>query len=119
MEPADEPKALDYRDGKDDLPQMVPNAGRFVFGGVIGAGLIGFAGLVGFGDNLHIDELHPHPPGPVLWNWIIPFAVLSIAGLIFGVFAIRKPRRRFLLAGFLLGLGVCALCEGICFSGLR
>jgi hypothetical protein len=44
------------------------------------------------------------------------FVPLAVFGLIAAVRIIRSPRKRPLLAAFLLGVGVCALCEGICYS---
>jgi hypothetical protein len=100
MNPNDEPKPIEYRDGKDDAPQTIPNVRRFVSGGVGGAGIVAFFGFAGLVANLNLQGTAPYPVSPRPWGWIAAFGTVAICGVVLGIYAIRKPRRRFLLAGF-------------------
>jgi amino acid transporter len=83
-----------------------------VIGFIVGAGLIAAGGVIG---SLGMSE-----SGSLLhWLPAAVFIVLAVAGIAGAVYVLRQPGRGRLFAGFLIGVGVASLCEGICFSALR
>jgi hypothetical protein len=83
-----------------------------VIGFVIGAALVAAGGVFGFmgasGGN-----------SPVRWVLAAVFIGLAMAGFAGAVHVLRRPGLGKLFAGFLIGVGIASLCEGICFSAVH
>lgn len=115
-QPPSEPNRVVTGDGV--LPYATPerrkvSAGEIVgliFGIVLGAAIIAFLGVLGFGDLYDMNRA-----GSLRWAALFGVILLAcIGGLV--ALARRRPRpRRFLFLGGLIGLGATSLIEGICF----
>jgi hypothetical protein len=99
------PAPLGYRDPDDDRRP----AGKAAVAGSFAAGVavVTVIGCAGFGGMESGSKS----------RWLLAvFIPLALSGLIAAVRLMRSSNTRPLLAAFLLGLGVCALCEGICYT---
>jgi hypothetical protein len=115
--------SLPYRDSRDDLPERRGNAASFIAGFAVGAAIVVFVGCA----NFEITHIPVPPPTtgtttrPTTGRAARPlglplaFAAVGIAAVAGGLFLLRSERRRWMLVGFLLGIGVTSLLEGLCF----
>ena len=77
---------------------------------VVCAGAWWFLNLYG------LDSPGPHPPSwPSVAVWIA-ITLLCVAGGIWTVIGRKSRSRRWFVIGLLLGVGVTALIEGVCFA---
>lgn len=116
----DEMAKLDYRDWRADARQqrnryVAQAIGAAIFSGLVVVFLV-FAWAIA---GLQIPDPPPRrPPRPYPWH--VP-ATLTLVGLglllAIGIYAYRK-RERGIVAGLLIGIGVAALVEGICFVSI-
>jgi peptidoglycan/LPS O-acetylase OafA/YrhL len=106
----DEPKPpLEYRNYTDDAPERKRSFGTFIGGMAIGVAVIVVWGCA----NFTLPEFQP----PKHHRLVAAFGCVGVSAAVIGVTQLRAPRRRFLLAGFLLGAALTCLVEGICYFG--
>ncbi len=108
----DEPKPpLEYRNYTDDSPERKRNVGVFIGGMAIGVVVIVVWGCANF--------TLPEGPytAPKHHLLVAAFGCVGISAGVIGVALLRGPRRRFLLAGILLGIALTCIIEGICYFG--
>lgn len=103
---------LDYRNYKDDKPQRRRNVEAFILGMLPGILVVFIFGCL----NFSLIE----PPGSTPAGKPKLVAIFACAAVIAGVaggYMLRGPHRRFLFAGFLLGMALASIIEGICYFG--
>ena len=109
----DDPKPpIDYRNYVDDRFERRRHAGAFIGGMLPGAFIIVIWGCLNFSI--------PEPPTFATPKHHVLVAALgcdAIASGVIGALMLRGPRRRFFLAGFLLGMSLTCIMEGICYFG--
>ena len=113
---------LEYRDAAAERKPL-SNYVLAALGGVaVSAGVVTFLVAIWVLANLHLGPEPPPPPAPqpppppLVWKGPAVFSALVLGCLIgVAVFAYRRPRFRWFAAGLLIGFGVTALAEGICF----
>jgi hypothetical protein len=117
-----DPQPLDYRDGRQELRPLGKRIGEALGGALIGFAAVSFLLVVWVLPNL---DLRPYtgppapPPPPLPFQWTGPLIVSGIVLSALGISAYamyRRGRWRWLAAGILLGIGVTALGEGLCFG---
>jgi hypothetical protein len=114
--PPDPKPPLEYRNYSDDRPERKKNAGAFVGGMFPGIILISVCGF--FNAIAHIQLESPVPfPEKFKIATLVVFGSIGIVAAMFGISLLRPPRRRFMLAGFLLGVALTCIIEGLCFFG--
>src|SRR5581483_8577965 len=114
---------LDYRDGRQDLRPLASRIGEAFGGALIGFATVSFLLVIWGVTNTDFrpyaaPPAPPPPPLPFRWKGPLLFsaAVLSVLGLSALAIYRRRERWRWLAAGILLGIGVTALGEGLCFG---
>jgi hypothetical protein len=114
----DAASVLPYRAGRDDFPEARRAVGQVIGGAILA--VITVCGVVAFWIMANLDLSPPPHPNPPL-NWKVPTIITIIAAsflsLVTLVVTYRRGKRSFAL-GVLIGIGLSALIEGICFSGV-
>jgi len=108
----DEPKPpLQYRNYTDDRPERKRNLGVFLAGMAIGIVVVVVWGCANFS--------LPEPPfnAPKHHVLVAALGCVGVTAGVVGIALLRGPRRRFLLAGILLGIALTCTIEGICYFG--
>ncbi len=115
MNEKDPKPPLEYRNYSDDKPQRRSNSQALAWGMINGMLLVGFGGCyLALGQMNHTAVSQPRHTH--LNKFVVAFAVLAIVAGIAAALSLRAQRRRFALAGFLLGIAITCLLEGLCFS---
>lgn len=113
MPPEDEDKSpIPYRNYDDDRPDRRRNIRSMLKGAFAGAFLTAFFGCANF---LAAEGPRRANATSDRFNTVLIFGVAAIIAVGLGILALRSEPRRFMLGGFLLGIGLTALIEGACF----
>jgi hypothetical protein len=112
--PKQEPRPLEYRSPRDDprpLHPLLPFVGGF---------LLSMVFLACFGALIVLGTYSPGRPGEWKSGHRIGGAFTMLAATAVGLSVVvwnrKSARRRFFLLGFLLGIGIAGLAEGLCFA---
>ena len=113
--PPDAAPLINYRDGHDDLPQNRGSIGQAIGGALLS--IVTVCGLVAFWILANLNLAPPAPPPPLEWRTPTQVTLLAVAfvAAITLLARYRYNKRSFAL-GVLIGVGVAALVEGICFG---
>ncbi len=112
MEPPDPKPPLEYRNYSDDRPDRLKNAGAMVMGILLGGYLTAFVGCA----NFSIDAPPSHSANQKM-GLVAGFAIAAVITSVLAGFVLKRQPRRFLLGGFLLGIALTSIIEGVCFFG--
>lgn len=114
---SDDPREpLQYREGRADLPDR-----RGAILRAAGAAMLSAAAVFGCVFVWITSNLRIYPttrPAPTHWQFPTVCTLAALAVLL--AIGVRAWRRgdRWILLGLLIGVGIGALCEGICFAAL-
>jgi hypothetical protein len=103
---------LPYRNYDDDRPLRRTHIASILGGGITGALITAFFGCANF---LVAEGPHRASATSDRFDLVLLFGIAAIVTSGLGILALRSEPRRFMLGGILLGIGVTALIEGICF----
>lgn len=107
---------LEYRNLAEDRPRQRGSVAAFILGmfaGVVLLPVCVFAAIL-YSFNEGIDSTRPTAPtklNPAVWV----FGSIAAATIVLGILLLRRQPRRFMLIGFLLGIALGSIIEGICF----
>ena len=113
-----EPEQLNYRDGREDLPERRQTVAQFILGVVCG-----IVAVIPGGCSLSLANIHYNPRAnrasfqTNVFDWQGPATIIAVLLLIacsVALIAHRKGKKGF-AAGILAGIGMMALVEGLCF----
>jgi hypothetical protein len=107
---------LHYRNPADDLPPPRGQSASVFLGMVSGVVVIVICGFCDAFQNLDIGGVPTTAPAVGLNKSFMAFSAIAIIAIVLGILLIRKKSRRFILLGFLLGVALASIMEGICFS---
>ena len=110
------PEPLEYRDWREDAPKRKRTAGQFAAGFVCGVGAVFFSGCNFVLTNIYYNP-RPRSFQTDVFNWRGPAVVAAVVLTLLGgimLFARARGKRPF-VAGALVGVGLMALIDGICF----
>jgi len=117
-----DPQPLEYRNGQQELRPFAGRVLQSIGGAAIGFIAVSFLVFVWGIVNLDLraypgPPASPPPPLPFKWKGplVLSIGVLSVLGL-FAYAMYRQNRFRWFAAGILLGIGLTALGEGLCFG---
>ena len=116
----DRPTQLEYRDAKEDTPEILsPTMGLVALGAAFGF-VVAFALAIVLILSQSDLTYHPGAPGRPTPRWVyLPPVALAVAGLAAGVLLLRRRSRRDVGAGLLIGLGLAVLIYGACFAAMN
>lgn len=121
MTDPDGPRPLNYRDGREELRPFAHRLAQVAGGILIGFGVVS-ALIVMWGlanTNLYnpAPPAPPPPPLPFIWKGPLIVTVVALSAVGSAAYVMYKRNRgRWVAIGVLLGLGLTALGEGLCFG---
>ena len=120
MSESDQRQPLDYRNAAADRVGLSNRVIAALGGAAISAGVVTFLVAVWVIANLNLGPppaSAPSSPTPLIWKGPAIFTGVALGCLVgIALLAYRRQRFRWFAVGLLIGIGVTALAEGICFG---
>jgi hypothetical protein len=113
MSESEEPNRLNYRNPGDDVRSRTRGAVMLIaglFSGIVATIISGF--FVFDASGLSLDR---SPSSGHYWPGVIIYILAATIAGSFAITFLRPSHRRFLIAGFCLGVLLMSLMEGTCF----